>query len=321
MSKRAVLLTLALGLISGLTTFQGELWASVPGASGEKARIFTIDSLTQVSDPECAEAVYFLDIDDTLLDSAHMLGSKAWRKYISSATEDNTGRNWRDFFSLFIARNHPLETVEACTGQFVRELQCKGHAVFGLTARERTLWYDTPTEDVDLLTVSQLESVGISFKHESLEKAYPRLTDNPEYFRGIFFADIEPKGGFLLELFKNVSPLPAKVIFIDDKYCQVESVANALDQLGISNVCYWYIKTDDKASRFDPLIANIQLLYFWMSDGQTVLSDKEALAVADQCPETQAEYYLEVVLDAVENKSANHSKYSKQDSGIIINGK
>ena len=156
-------------------------------------------------------------------------------------------------------------------------------------------------DDIDLLTTSQLESVGISFNNEFLAEAYPYLTANLEYFKGIFFADIEPKGEYLLRLFKDTSQLPKKVIFIDDKQSQVESVATALYQLGISYEYYWYTATYDKASKFDPLIANIQLYYFWVSGGKKVISDEEAASIAEQYPERNAEYYLLSLLNDAED--------------------
>lgn len=284
--------------------FQTDLFASTPSVSSNPdVRIVKIESLNQIADSEPAQTIYFFDIDDTLFDSPHMLGSKAWRKYIVAATKDDPTENWHDIFSLFIARNHPLETVEALTSQFVQELQMKGCGVFGLTARERKKWYDTPMSDIDLLTVNQLESVGISFNNESQDEAYPYLTNDLEYFKGIFFADVEPKGGYLLKLFKEAPQLPEKVIFIDDKQSQVESVAAALDQLGINYECYWYTATDNKASKFDPLIANIQLYYFWISGSQKVISDEEATSIAKQYPERNAEYYLQSLLSDAKAKT------------------
>lgn len=292
------------------STFQTNLLASIALTnSSQDLCIVKIESLNQIANPESTQAIYFLDIDDTLFDSPYMLGSKAWRKYIVSATKDDLTENWHDIFSHFIARNHPLETVESLTSRFVKELQMRGCGVFGLTARERKIWYNTPMDDIDLLTVSQLESVGISFNNESLVKTYPHLTTNPEYFKGIFFADIEPKGEYLLKLFKDISPLPEKVIFIDDKQSQVESVATTLHQLGISYECYWYTATEDKAGKFDPLIANVQLYYFWVSDGKRVISDEEAASIAEQYPERNAEYYLHTVLNDAKSKRGNPGLY------------
>ncbi len=296
-------LFVVLYLTCNSTIFPTDLFASAASAnSSQDIHIVKIDSLNQIVNSKSTQTIYFLDIDDTLFDFPCMLGSKAWRKYIISATKDDFTENWHDVFSLFIARNHPLETVEVLTSRFVQELQMKGCGVFGLTARERKIWYDTPMDDIDLLTISQLESVGINFNNESLTKAYPYLTNNPEYFKGIFFADIEPKGEYLLKLFKDASQLPKKVIFIDDKQSQVESVAAALNLLGISYECYWYAATEEKAARFDPLIANIQLYYFWISGGKRVVCDEEAASIAEQYPERNAEYYLQSLLNDAKTK-------------------
>lgn len=266
-------------------------------------RIVKIDSLCQIADSQPAQTIYLFDIDDTLFDYPHMLGSKAWRKYIVAATKDDPTRNWHDIFSLFLARNHPLETVEALTCQFIKELQLKGYGVFGLTSRERKIWYDTPMNDIDLLTVIQLKSLGISFNNEFLNETYPYLSSNSEYFGGIFFADVESKGEYLLKLFQDSPQLPKKVIFVDDKLSHVESVAAALDQLGINHECYWYTATDDKASRFDPLIANVQLYHFWISGGKRIVSDEEADTIAKQYPERNAEYYLQSLLNEERTKA------------------
>ncbi len=108
-----------------------------------------------------------------------------------------------------------------------------------------------------------------------------------------------------MKLFKDAPQLPQRVIFIDDKQSQVESVAAVLHQLGIDHECYWYTATDDKARKFDPLIANIQLYYFWTSGAKRVLSDEEALSIAEQYPEKNAEYYLQSVLNDAKVKITN----------------
>lgn len=279
--------------------FQTNLFGTVSALS--KAPIVKIESLAQIKDHQQTQTIYFFDIDDTLFDSPTMLGSKAWRKYIIAATK-NDPLNWHDIFSLFIARNHPLQTIEALTSQFVKKLQMGGHGVFALTARERKRWYDMPQEGIDLLTAKQLELVGINFDNAFLVETYPYLTNNSGYFKGIFFADTELKGEYLLKLFKNAPQRPEKVIFIDDKLSQAESVAAALNELGIDNECYWYFATDKKASEFDPLIANIQLYYLWFSDGKEIITDEEAESIAAQYPEKNAEYYLKSVLNDAKSR-------------------
>jgi hypothetical protein len=49
--------------------------------------------------------------------------------------------------------------------------------------------------------------------------------------------------------------------------------------------------------KFNPLIANIQLYYFWMSDGKTVLTDEQAESIAKSEPEKDADFYLQAVIE------------------------
>ncbi|WP_059061801.1 DUF2608 domain-containing protein [Candidatus Protochlamydia naegleriophila] len=85
--------------------------------------------------------------------------------------------NWHDIFSL-------LQTVESLTGQCVRALKLEGHEVFGLTARERTKWYDKA-----VASVYQLKSVGIDFDLPQIADTYSDLTKDSQYFKGVFFAN------------------------------------------------------------------------------------------------------------------------------------
>lgn len=259
--------------------------------SGSSFAISQIESLSQISINQPAKTFFLFDIDDTIFDSPTMLGSKAWRKYIVEAA----GRNWHDIFSYALAQKYPIKTVEEITSSFVRNLQNKGFVVCALTSRERKLWYDMPQEGIDVLTENQLSSVGVNFNNRSLENIYPQLSEDSEYYNGIFFAHIEPKGNYLYQLLEKSIDRPEKIIFIDDKLSQVESVAAALTKLGLPHECYLYAATDKKA--FRPLVANIQLYYFYESDGQRIISDEEASVIIENNPEKDADYYLNAALN------------------------
>lgn len=261
-------------------------------------QVFHIESLSQISNDQPAGTLFLVDIDDTMFDSFSMLGSKAWRRYIVDATKKiDPSQNWHDIFSYALAQKHPLKAVEEITSFYVKDLQKKEVVVCGLTSRERKLWYDMPQDGIDVLTTQQLSSVDINFNNGSLENIYPDLAKDSEYFSGTFFANLDFKGDYLLRLLLNSSTLPVKVNFIDDKLSQVESVANALTQLGIPYECYFYSATDKKGKAFNPLIANIQLYYFYESNGEHALSDEEAQLIATSNPEKDANYYLNATLD------------------------
>src|SRR5262249_52274024 len=127
-------------------------------------------------------------------------------------------------------------------------------------------------------------------------------TASPEYYEGIFFADTDLKGDFLFQLI-NHDASPIKIVFIDDKETQTESVSAALTALGIDHECYFYLATQAKAKAFDPLIANIQLYFLVHSRGQHILSDIEAKAIAKSSPEKTADDYLQAALQCYEGPS------------------
>ena len=271
--------------------------------SSNSANIFCIESLADVSIAHPQKTLFLFDVDDTLLDFPYMLGSKAWRQYIREATKQwDSKKNWHDILSLFLTQKHPVRTVESTTRELINELQSRGYVVCGLTSRERNMWYETPQDHVDVMTTNQLYSVGIYFDDACLKQAYPHLADAPEYFQGTFFADCDTKGDYLLKLLKSMTDLPEKVIFIDDKMSQSKSVATALARLGVSHESYCYTYTDAKARTFDPLLANIQLYHFFISEGQRIVSDEEAACIALENPTKDADDYLKAVLEIADGR-------------------
>lgn len=261
----------------------------------EKANVLKIDSINEMLFEHPKDTIVFFDLDDTAFDSPYMLGSKAWRKYIVQATK-HLDRNWHDILTLMMTRKLQLITVEPDTVEIIKSLKSKGCITSGLTARERQRWYDTQVDDIDKLTVSQLKSVDIDFDNETLKERYPALSNDSEYYEGVFFANTDLKGDYLKKVLQNSADKPVKVVFIDDKLTQVESVAITLREMQIPHECYWYCAIESKAAQFNPLIANIQLYYFWMSDGNEVLTDLQAESIAKSDPEKDADFYLQAVL-------------------------
>jgi len=247
------------------------------------AEVISIDSLNQVNLPATTNTLIFFDIDDTLIDSPTMLGSKMWRKHILEALPHNALNNWHDRLSLYLAEHYPITTVEASTSLFIKELQQEGYAVYGLTARERNKWYDTPRSGIDQLTVTQLDAVDINFHQTLIFPSSIAVHQNSEYFQGVLFANTDLKGDFLKQVFAKATALPENVVFIDDKLSQVESVSETLEALGIKADCYWYRAIEEKSSCFNPLLADIQLYYFMHLD--LLIPDDEASHIAKNKPD------------------------------------
>ena len=264
------------------------------------SKIITIHSLSEVQISQPEKTLFLYDLDDTIFDFPYMVGSKGWRSYIREATQKiDDSQNWHDILSYYLTKNYAVKTVEPMTSIWIKDLQAKGYVVCGFTSRERKLWYDLPQVGVDAMTTQQLNSVDVDFHNNALETTYPDFAQHPEYFSGIFFCNIEPKGNFLTDFLKNASIKPSKVVFIDDKFSQIESVANALGALGIPNESYYYTATNAKTDNFNPLIANIQLYYF-LKSGE-ILSDDAAALRAKENPFHTADEYLQDILELAKN--------------------
>lgn len=252
-------------------------------ATNASADYKTIHSLTEIEKEHLHEAIIFFDLDDTLIESSLEIGSKNWKNFIKSATTQQE----HDDISWFIAQHIPVKTTEDEVGDLIQNLQTS-NKVFGLTARERNIWYYTPKDGVDELTIQQLESAGIHFdKTTSFEM--------PEFYEGVYFSDLDPKGEYVLKLFTSRESLPSKVVFVDDKLSQVESVAEALDALGIDNECYYYKQT--YSTSFDPLVALVQLHYLMQSEGKVLLTEQEAQLLIEQSPHLDIDYYLGEIIN------------------------
>lgn len=296
-------MNLGISKLSSLALFSALIFSPIAKINSQQtetnqsiSNIINIESLSEIQVSQPDKTLFLFDLSDTAFDFPHMLGSKSWRNYIRQAAQKmDDSRNWHDVISCFLTKNYPVVTVEPMTNVLIKTLQEKGYVVCGFTSRERKLWYDMPQEGVDLMTTDQLSSVGIDFNNNSLENTYPYLALEPEYFSGTFFCNIEPKGNFLLHLFKDAPEVPPKVVFIDDKLSQVESVANALTTLRIPHETYCYLATNAKATAFNPLIANIQLYHFLESN--EVLTDDEAAMIAKENPANDTDFYLKAALE------------------------
>lgn len=287
-------------LFMALTILSSPFYASAAISLESSSKIIRIDTIDQLPLSQPEGTLFLFDIDDTLIDFPHMLGSRVWRQYMRTAA----GKYLHDRLSFFLVGYMSVTTVEKTTTEVVKALQNQGYLACGFTARERHFWFDIPAK-MDEITLQQLASVGIQFGSEAVVKAYPDLTQVPEYYEGIFFSNVVAKGSYLANVLQSLpssSLLPEKIVFIDDKWYQIESVAAALEQWNIDYECYWYRAMDKKDSVFDPLIANIQLYHIWLSQGDTVLTDQDAAALAQASPDVQGETYLKIVLEDAKEK-------------------
>lgn len=275
-------------LLATLTILTFSLNASV--------NVTKIESIKEISTEQPENTLFIFDIDETLLKSNYQMGSRPWRTYIRKAFAPEIAESLHDIFTLFLARNVPQAPAESATANFIHEIQAKGYPAIALTARERNVWYSTPSDGIDALTVGQLKSLDISFENPL---QYPYFADSLDYYEGVIFSHLEEKGEFLTEVLQNQPLLPTKVIFLDDKHAQCLSVAESLDKLGIEHETYWYTAVEKSQPRFNPKAANFQFYKALESKGEVILSDEEASQYVEHEDTLPDDYYLYKALDTL----------------------
>lgn len=226
------------------------------------------------------ETVVFIDMDNTLTDSALSLGSTAWRhflrKHFKGQKDPATQIDLHDRYTYLVAKGVPVRPVEETTPDVVRLLQEKKIVALCLTARGKTQWYTSTIDDVEVLTQQQLLSIGVDFRRSSIPTVFSE-NEIPSYSNGILFAAEKPKGEFLKELFFQLGYFPKKVILIDDKREQLVSVEAALQEFGIPFLGLWYLAGDQQSQDFDLHVTNVQLEALLQKE--PLLSDEEAKKV------------------------------------------
>ena len=137
-----------------------------------------------------------------------------------------------------------LEPIEPDTVDTVKTLQQRGITVIALTARGLYLFYRT---------LEQLHRIDIDFTHTSPRKrvAYYGVKDQSIYSHGIIFAGAFNKGEALTHWLEQLQFQPKKIIFVDDKLRNIETVANAMKTVNCPFVGIRYGHLDERVKNFD----------------------------------------------------------------------
>lgn len=272
-------------------------------STSAQSEIIQIQKIEDISSTiDSPHTLVLFDMDDTLTDSTISLGSGAWRKYIRKKIEDYekqygskcSDEDLHDLLTFYVANRVPVKPVEELLPQVVADLQTKGIPVFVFTARGKSKWYSTDLEGIQNLTTRQLETAGYHFE---LSKLPPKLQaiDPKTYENGVIYSSPLKKGLFLKNLLKKTDYQPSKIIFIDDKLDQVQSMEEAALGLKIPFVGFWYTRADKEHQNFDSMIATIQLIE--LMNHERILDDAEALSIKKQIGNIDADMFFYYFLD------------------------
>ncbi|MCB0404153.1 MAG: DUF2608 domain-containing protein [Bdellovibrionales bacterium] len=219
------------------------------------------------------DSVLVVDLDNTVIESAQMLGSAQWFEYLFAGLKKSglsAGEAYQQAIQQWVQIQDATDVrpVEVSTPDFLRGIQAMGIRVMALSARP---------PQVSQRTLEQLANVGIDFTRPSIfVKDLPMQFKRASalYKQGVLFADRLDKGGVLAAFFDRIQFRPKRVVYVDDKLANVESVSRAMKKIGVAFEGYRYGAADIRVKTFDPQVADLQLRYFGK-----ILSDDAATQI------------------------------------------
>lgn len=213
-----------------------------------------------------------LDIDDTLLIPAQMVGCDEWFN-LRWKTHESSGLSKADALEKALAEwesvRHitKMKTVEKGTPALIDELQKKGHKIMGVTNQGLGL---------ATRTVQQLQDhqVDLSRTAPTADDYYINLGGHSILFRkGVLFTSGKNKGEAFFKFCDSLGHKPKKIICIDDKASHLTSIEGEAKKRSIEFIGLRYAHADIHKAAFCSEIADFQ---FANSTFVKLLSDDEA---------------------------------------------
>lgn len=243
------------------------------------------------------DSLCLFDVDDTLIANPFHLGAGPWRKWAKPYIEKHS----RDFslydaLTFLIAVKAPYQPVEDSTATLISDLQDAGITSIAFTARAVDSWHATVVDGLDQFTHAQLKHAGIDFSRTVLPQSFEAL-ERCHFREGILFSAHVEKGTFLKHVIQSLNYKPGRIIFVDDRLDQVQSVAAAAAAENIPFTGFWYRRSNYEHANFNPLATLFQLDR--LLDGQ-IVSDEEAELFMTVWGHVDCEMYFHQLLDKIQ---------------------
>ena len=219
------------------------------------ADIREIKSMKELEPSVDQDTLVVFDIDNTLISPQGNFGSDQWFYYLYKIYKINglsdaeiakkAMSTWNE--SQWITN---VQAVEKDTPAMVSKFQKAGIQTVALTARELA---------IAERTVSQLKSIGVSFKETALKKASLKIskedlkTQDDAVMRDgiVYVGESNTKGNVLVTLLKKLNLKPKKIVFVDDRVKHVVGMEKALTQENIPHIAFRYGALDERVGAFN----------------------------------------------------------------------
>lgn len=207
------------------------------------------------------------------------------------------------YFSIMLSQDTPV-IIEPYIADIIGQLQNRGVTVIALTTTNTGSCFTIPS--LPIWRFNKLKEVGIDFSTPGITNMeFPELPSKspeesgkyPVFYNGILYTGDASKGDVLTAFLEHTKLKPTRVIFFDDKRANLESVSQAMHNLGIPFTGYEYLGGSYIPGELDKELASYQLHY--LIDHETWLSEDEAKVWLNQsttrpisCSKAIANYFL-----------------------------
>ncbi len=193
-----------------------------------------------------------------------------------------------DKYKSIISLSGHVQTVTPETPHVLNEIDRAGYKIIGLTLCETGSF--GKISSLEKWRVDELKSLGIKFHHSfpnvtagQLDKYIPNIQNytskyecSPCVVAGILFTCHVPKGEVLDAYLQQIDVKPRKIVFVDDKLKNLETVAKYCDQNNIAFVGFEYNAVKEQAKKFPMDLRLARLQFNVLEHAEVWLSDEQA---------------------------------------------
>ncbi len=234
------------------------------------------------------DTLVVFDIDNTLIRQNSLIGTHQWGDHMRSRAIENgiSAEKAAEIQHAAFQSVQPyvqVVKVEEDVDAILKHLQKNHISHFALTARAPVL---------KEVTFKQLESVNLFFN-----KSFPEQNNlsliRDYFYKGLIFSGSTPKGEILKTILQNSVYKYKKIIFIDDRKYNLDSIESSLKDEPVVLLTYRYGAADNFVQSFNPELAD--LIYSFFLETKTLMSDSTAAVIQnslDQIANLRFEFFL-----------------------------
>lgn len=212
-------------------------------AQAEIIKASDIQTIEEVLNKAEADTIIVFDVADVLLTSKDLILKahyKQFKKELKNRIVSSAGPDEAKILYSIISKERKNGPVDPKMPLLISKLQSKGIKVLGLTS-----CYTGKLGNIESLEdwrLNELLNTGYDFKKswpDTKEKTFKGLISTnkealpPVFKQGIIFASRVPKGEVLKAFLDYANLKPRKIIFVDNRTKNIESVQNFANANGI----------------------------------------------------------------------------------------